>query len=159
MSKTKTKTATPAKTLNLNEKYGIDKEMAHLLEFCNGHENFKKFFLNHFKRRIIVIQISDKKSDIYIWNKKYRYYERILNAKTLGKEISNLIHDTWNPIYEDVKQDYNEALQNKDKEDIESMKLVKELEYLKKLVKRVIEQIENFNFLSSVLTGVLTDST
>ena len=69
MSKTKTQTATPAKSLNLNEKYGIDKEMAHLLEFCNGHENFKKFFLNHFKRRIIVIQISDKKSDIYIWNK------------------------------------------------------------------------------------------
>ena len=159
MSKTKTQTATPAKSLNLNEKYGIDKEMAHLLEFCNGHENFKKFFLNHFKRRIIVIQISDKKSDIYIWNKKYRYYERILNAKTLGKEISNLIHETWNPIYEDVKQDYNEALQNKDKEDLESIKLVKELEYLKKIVKRVIEQIENFNFLSSVLTGVLTDST
>ena len=153
------KTQTQPKTINLNEKYGIDKEMAHLLEFCNGHENFKKFFLNHFKRRIIVIQISDKKSDIYIWNKKYRYYERILNAKTLGKEISNLIHETWNPIYEDVKQDYNEALQNKDKEDLESVKLVKELEYLKKLVKRVIEQIENFNFLSCVLSGVLTDAT
>ena len=39
MSKTKTQTATPAKSLNLNEKYGIDKEMAHLLEFCNGNNN------------------------------------------------------------------------------------------------------------------------
>ena len=42
------KTKTPEKTISLNEKYEIDKEMAHLLEFCNGHENFKNFFLNHF---------------------------------------------------------------------------------------------------------------
>ena len=119
-------------TITLNEQYEIDKEMAELMEFCT-HERYKDFFLNRFKRRIIAFPLADKKYEIYLWNKKNKYYERIMNAKTIEQEIIKLVHKVWTPIYLKIKHDAEIANYNKDKEDPKTIQKANELEYLKKI--------------------------
>jgi P4 family phage/plasmid primase-like protien len=149
------KTKDSKKSLTLSS-YGIDDEMADLIKFPTD-EHFKNFFINRFKKPIIGFQL-DKIREIYLWNKQFRFYEKIKNEKVIEQEMINLVNSEWRPIFDKVEHDYELARMNIDKEEPSTLIYANNLKELLKNIKYILMYAEKNNNSKSINSKIISST-
>ena len=131
-----------------------EREIKMILEI-QSNERFAKLFLQECTTKIIVL--SEK--EVYIFNKEFRYYQRVKDNGLIINLFSDVLHkvlDEWNDKF---KKDFAAIVMNKELDKEEKDMLKDNMNKILRSVNTAIKNIESTPFINNTIKLILVKAT